>query len=74
MKTEAAPLTTTEGDTLDEICWRHYQSADTSLVVTVLEANPGLLDYGERLPAGLTVTMPAQSTEPARHVRLWGVT
>ena len=69
MKTEIT-LTTTDGDMIDEICQRHYGKTD-GLVELVIEANPHLLSYPLRLPAGLTITLPAIDTTPARHTRLW---
>lgn len=73
MPTTESTLTTTEGDTIDEICWRHYGSTVGGIVEATIEANPHLLSYSPRLPAGLSITMPAQSTEPLRRRRLWPV-
>ena len=62
---------TRTGDELDWVCWRHYGRA-SGVVEAVLEANPGLSGYGERLPAGLTVNLP-DFPEPDRRrsIRLW---
>ncbi|RRJ96871.1 phage tail protein [Opitutaceae bacterium TAV4] len=70
MTTETRTLTTTDGDTIDEICHRHY-GATTGVTETVIAANPHLLNYPPRLPAGLTITLPAITAEPQRHRRLW---
>ena len=48
---------TQAGDMLDEICWLYY-GRTRGTVETVLEANPGLADYGPVLPAGVLVTLP----------------
>lgn len=67
----SATYLTRDGDTLDWICWRHYQR-QSGAVEAVLEANPGLVDFGPILPAGLTITLPdlpQASTQPV--VRLW---
>lgn len=61
---------TKDGDMLDALCWKHY--GVESAVVTVLEANPGLADYGPVLPAGIVIALPDQAsstTEPT--VKLW---
>jgi phage tail protein X len=62
-----------EGDTVDVIAWRYYGRQNDLIVERVLEANPGLADYGPTLPEGVRVALPEiddeQSTES---VRLWG--
>lgn len=62
-----------DGDTVDVIAWRFYGRQNDLIVERVLEANPGLADYGPTLPEGVRVALPAiddeQSTES---VRLWG--
>lgn len=65
--------TTREGDMVDWICWRHY-GVQSGAVEAVLEANRGLAEYGDALPAGLEITLPeialpVVSTD--RMVRLW---
>lgn len=63
---------TSDGDTVDYVCWRHYgRTAET--VEVVLEANPGLAARGPVLPAGVEIELPAIE-EPERQtlVRLWG--
>lgn len=62
-----------EGDTADQIAWLVYQRQNDRLVEQLLEANPGLADYGPTLPAGLRVAIP-DAPEPGQTdtVRLWG--
>ena len=60
-----------EGDTVDALCWRHY-GRTAGVTEQVLEANPGLADYGTTLPMGLEVELPDQPTQPVkRRVQLW---
>jgi len=61
-----------QNDTVDALCWRHY-GRTAGVTEAVLEANPGLADYGPILPQGLSVQMPeAQATAPQRQmVNLW---
>jgi phage tail protein X len=59
-------------DTVDALCWRHY-GRTAGVVEAVLDANPGLADYGPTLHQGLVVLMPEAQTE-APHwqmVSLW---
>ena len=64
---------TRAGDTVDLITYRQYGVADASYVVMVLEANPGLAEYGPVLPAGLIVSLPdyTPATEVKDAVTLW---
>ena len=64
---------TSDGDTLDDICWRYY---GTSAVVTeaALDANPGLADLGPRYASGVEITLPdipAPTAPAVQPVRLW---
>ena len=68
--TEPITLTTTDGDTIDEICHRHYGTT-AGVTELVIEANPHLLAHGPRLPAGLTITLPSVEQPSQRHTRLW---
>ncbi|WPY95588.1 tail protein X [Limimaricola variabilis] len=62
-----------EGDVVDRVVWGHYGRQDGRLVERVLEANPGLADYGPILPAGVLITLPAEpGPSQAETVRLWG--
>lgn len=61
-----------QNDTVDALCWRHH-GRTAGVTEAVLEANPGLADYGPTLPQGLLVQMPeAQAAAPQRQmVNLW---
>ncbi|CAI8909097.1 tail protein X [Pseudomonas zeae] len=61
-----------QNDTVDALCWRHY-GRTAGVTEAVLEANPGLADYGPTLPQGFLVQMPeAQAAAPQRQtVNLW---
>lgn len=65
-------IRTNQGDTVDALCWRFY-GRTAGVTEAVLEANPGLADYGPILPQGLVVNMPeAQTSAPQRQmVQLW---
>jgi len=63
---------TSEGDTADQIAWRHYGTTGARVVEQLLDANPGLADYGPILPAGVLVTLPAiQTAAEVEGVKLW---
>jgi phage tail protein X len=63
---------TREGDTLDQIVWKHYGRQDGRHVEQVLEANPGLVEHGPILPAGVLIQLPDLSApEKVDGVRLW---
>ncbi len=64
---------TTDGDVLDEICWRRYGREDA--VPDVLAANRGLADVGAVLPAGVLLVLPDLPNAGARLAvdRLWEV-
>lgn len=60
-----------QGDTVDLLCWRHY-GRTAGVTEAVLEANPGLAEYGPVLPNGLEVELPDQPTQPAAtRLQLW---
>lgn len=61
--------TTKENDVLDWICWKHYGT--TSVIETVLAANPTLTDY--KLPAGTVVNLPYIDSmkDKRREIKLW---
>lgn len=63
---------TQQNDTVDALCWRHY-GRTAGVVEAVLNANPGLANYGAVLPAGLLITLPdIQTSAPERQmVSLW---
>lgn len=68
----AVAVRAAQNDTVDALCWRHY-GRTAGVTEAVLEANPGLADYGPILPQGTLVTMPeAQASAPQRQmVSLW---
>jgi len=47
---------TKDGDVLDQICYDYYGSEQA--VHAVLEANPGLADYGTVFSAGVEIILP----------------
>jgi phage tail protein X len=62
---------TTDGDTLDWICWKHYGRA-SGAVETVLAANPGLSARGAVYDAGMEIILPDITPPPQRKmIRLW---
>lgn len=70
---EAMRYRTSDGDTVDAIAWRHYGATDRRVVENLLQANPGLADYGDVLPPGVIVTLPhIEPAQTKRGVRLWG--
>lgn len=63
---------TSDGDTVDYIAWKYYQTLEGRVVEQLLEANPGIADLGPVLPAGVLLTMP--DIAPEQHeqgARLW---
>ncbi|MOA46868.1 Phage Tail Protein X [compost metagenome] len=67
-----ATVITHQGDTIDALCWRHY-GRTAGVTELVLEANPGLADFGAILPHGTTVNLPdaPQQAEQRQVVNLW---
>jgi phage tail protein X len=61
-----------QGDTVDAICWRIY-GRTAGVTEAVLEANPGLADFGTILPHGTFVTIPdaAPQAPELQMVNLW---
>ena len=69
----ATTYTTSDGDTLDYVCWKAY-GQQSGAVEAVLLANRGLADLGEVFAAGVTIVLPeiaAPATE-LQPIRLWG--
>lgn len=63
---------TSDGETADYIAWKHYQTQSGRVVEQLLDANPGLADYGPTLPANILITLPEIDLETAAEVvRLW---
>ena len=61
-----------QGDTLDDVCWRHY-GRSSGVVEAVLAANPGLAGRGPILPMGTLIELPDVAPQPttSRTVNLW---
>lgn len=57
---------TVQHDLIDAICWRIYQRTD--VIIDVLNANPGLCEQPEKLPAGLVITLPELPAPPAQTI------
>lgn len=67
-----ADFRTSAGDNLDHIVWRYYGSTAGQVVEQVLEANPGLADFGPSLPAGIVIQLPEiKQAGQTKGVRLW---
>lgn len=63
---------TSQGDMLDEICWRYY-GQQSGAIEAVLEANPGLSDLGEVLPVNVSIILPdlVEAEADEQPIRLW---
>ncbi len=60
-----------ENEMLDLICWKHY-GYSSGAVEIVLEENPGLVEYGSFLPAGLKIKFPTiQKTIQKSKLKVW---
>lgn len=61
-----------QGDTLDDICWRHY-GRSMGVVEAVIETNPGITRHGPVLPTGTPVKLPSVAPQPTATgvVNLW---
>ncbi|HFY0662745.1 TPA: tail protein X [Escherichia coli] len=60
-----------QNDTVDALCWRHYGRTQGA-TEQVLQANPGLAEYGPFLPHGLQVELPdIATTTTVQTVQLW---
>lgn len=61
-----------EGETLDEIVWRHYDAGIRCAVEIVIEANQGIAALGPILPIGTRIFLPViEEPKKAESVRLW---
>lgn len=63
---------TSQGDTLDYICWKFY-GQQSGAIEAVLEANPGLADLGTNIPQNTEITLPvlADPASEVQPIRLW---
>ncbi|WP_353269873.1 tail protein X [Wolbachia endosymbiont (group A) of Myopa testacea] len=60
-----------ESEMLDLICWKYY-GYSSGAVEIVLEENPGLVEYGSFLPAGLKIKLPTiQKTIQKSKLKVW---
>lgn len=68
-----AKYVTSDGDVVDEVCWRHY-GRQVGVVERVLEFNPGLADRGPVLPAGVEIELPVLPSDltESKITRFWG--
>lgn len=67
-----ATYITRDGDTVDWVAWKFYGSTSNRVVETVLDANPGLADYGPELPMNVEITLPdIPKPEQTTGVHLW---
>jgi phage tail protein X len=63
---------TSDGDTLEFVAWKHYGTQAGQVVERVLAANPGLADRGPLLPAGVLINLPElESVGVTEGVKLW---
>ena len=64
---------TSQGDTLDFVCWKFYRQ-QSGAVEAVLLANPGLADLGPVLPSNTLITLPdlPKPASEVQPIRLWG--
>ncbi|NYZ68227.1 tail protein X, partial [Endozoicomonas sp. SM1973] len=58
-----------DGDTLDWICKQYY--GEESFVLQVLDANPGLVEKGPVLAAGINILLPALTPQNQTAETLW---
>ena len=67
-----ATVIAAQGDTVDSLCWSYY-GRTAGVTEAVLDANPGLADFGPIIPHGTQVTLPdaAQQAEQRQVVNLW---
>jgi phage tail protein X len=49
---------TREGETVDEICFRVFDSTANNVVEETYRLNQNLAEYGETLPSGLLIVLP----------------
>ena len=67
-----ATVIAAQGDTVDSLCWSYY-GRTAGVTEAVLDANPGLADFGPIIPHGTQVTLPdaALQAEQRQVVNLW---
>lgn len=64
---------TKQGDVLDDIVWRQYNTNAWAVVQQVLDANHGLAEHGAVIPGGLLIELPEieNPTSERKAVALW---
>ena len=69
---DRATYRTSQGDTVDIICWRFY-GQQSGAVEAVLAANPGLAAQGPVLPVNVEMVLPdlPNPASEAQPIRLW---
>ena len=61
---------TKDGETLDQICWKHY--GNTRNMEKVLNANRHIANMDAVLDAGIKVTLPAfEEPKTTQKIKLW---
>lgn len=61
---------TLQHETVDALCHRHLGQT-TGTVEATLDLNPGLVQYGPFLPAGVLVTLTAPQPKVKKLIQLW---
>ena len=67
-----ATVIAAQGDTVDSLCWQYY-GRTTGVTEAVLDANPGLAEFGPIIPHGTAVILPDAAPQPEQRqvVNLW---
>lgn len=60
---------TSNGDTLDLICYQHYGCEGA--ITDVLNANQNIAEHGPILPSGIEIILPVVSAKVEETVSLW---
>lgn len=61
---------TKDDDMLDLICWEQY-GQQRGIVERIYEANPQLINYDLKLPAGLVIKLPQIPNTEQRALERW---
>ena len=74
--TDVTETVTVAGDalTVSLIVWRRFHRPMPGLVEQIYDINPGLAEYGQTLPVGITFEMPIPIPRPQQvldPIRLW---
>jgi phage tail protein X len=69
--TSGVCVLSSEGDTLDLVCWRHFGKT-AAVTEAALALNPHLPPLGEIIPTGSLVVLPGATLAPiTKRVQLW---